>query len=65
MKKLLLLFCMFSVFLLQVAAQQKTITGTVTGAADNEPVIGATVIVKGSTTGVATDLNGKYPDNCI
>lgn len=51
---------MCSVFLLQLAAQQKTITGTVTGAADNEPVIGATVIIKGSTTGVATDLNGKF-----
>jgi TonB-linked SusC/RagA family outer membrane protein len=60
MKKLLLVFFVFSVFLLPVAAQQKTVTGTVTGEADNQPVIGATVLVKGSATGVATDLDGKF-----
>jgi TonB-dependent starch-binding outer membrane protein SusC len=60
MKKLLLVFFVLSVFLLPVAAQQKTVTGTVTDATDNQPVIGATVLVKGSATGVATDLDGKY-----
>lgn len=60
MKKLLLLFFVFCGFLLQAIAQQKTITGTVTGAEDNLPVIGATVMVKGTTNGVATDVDGKY-----
>jgi TonB-dependent starch-binding outer membrane protein SusC len=60
MKKLLLLFFVFCGFLLQAAAQQKTITGTVTGAEDNLPIIGATVMLKGTTTGVATDVDGKY-----
>ena len=62
MKKLLLFF-VFCGFLLSAAAQQRTITGTVTGAEDNLPVIGATVQIKGTTTGVATDLNGNYTIN--
>jgi len=36
-----------------------TVTGTVTDDS-GEPVIGASVMVKGSTTGVPTDLDGKY-----
>jgi TonB-linked SusC/RagA family outer membrane protein len=63
MRRLLLLFIVLSGFLLQAAAQQKTITGTVTGAEDKLPVIGATVQVKGTTIGVATDLNGKFQIN--
>ena len=60
MRKLLFLFFLFCGFLLPVAAQQKTITGTVTGAEDKLPVIGATVLLKGTSNGVVTDLNGKY-----
>ena len=36
-----------------------TITGTVTGES-GEPLIGATVVVKGTTTGAVTDLDGAY-----
>ena len=60
MRKLLLLFFVFCGFLLPAAAQQKTITGTVTGADDKLPIIGATVLVKGTTNGAATDLDGKF-----
>jgi TonB-linked SusC/RagA family outer membrane protein len=60
MRKLLLFFFVLFGFLLSVSAQQKTISGTVTGAEDNLPVIGATVQIKGTTTGVATDLDGKF-----
>jgi TonB-dependent starch-binding outer membrane protein SusC len=60
MRKLLLLTFVFCSFLLSAFAQQKTITGTVTGAEDKLPIIGATVQVKGTTTGAATDLDGKY-----
>ena len=38
---------------------QKTITGTITDT-DGEPVIGATVLIKGTTTGTATDFDGSY-----
>lgn len=63
MKKPLLFFVVFCCFLLSAVAQQKTITGTVTGAEDNLPIIGATVQIKGTSTGVSTDLNGKYQIN--
>ena len=60
MRKLLFLLFLFCGFLLPATAQQKTITGTVTGMEDNLPIIGATVQIKGTSSGVATDLNGKY-----
>ena len=38
---------------------QKTVTGTVTGT-DNTPLPGVSIVVKGTTTGTITDINGKY-----
>ena len=38
---------------------QRTISGRVTDMA-NEPIVGLNVVVKGTTTGVATGLNGEY-----
>ena len=43
-----------------VLAQSRKITGTVVSADDNEPVIGATVMVKGSSTGTITDVDGIF-----
>lgn len=43
-----------------VTAQNSPITGIVISAEDNEPIIGASVLVKGSTTGAVTDLDGKF-----
>lgn len=44
-----------------------TIEGTVTGSDANEPLPGVSVVVKGSTSGTNTDIQGKYrlsvPDN--
>lgn len=37
----------------------KTVTGTVSDG-PGEPIIGATVIVKGTINGVLTDMDGKY-----
>ncbi len=39
---------------------QSTITGVVTSLEDNEPLVAASVSVKGTTQGVMTDLDGKY-----
>ena len=36
------------------------VSGTVTSADDGEPLIGATVIVKGTSNGTTTDLDGFY-----
>jgi len=41
-------------------AQGKTITGKVTSAADGSTIPGVQVVVKGTTTGVTTDMNGEY-----
>lgn len=40
-------------------AQNKQVTGTVTGT-DGAPVVGATVVVDGTTLGTSTDLQGKF-----
>lgn len=44
---------------LNAMAQERMISGTVTGK-DNEPLIGVTIIVKGTTAGTLTDSQGKY-----
>lgn len=41
-------------------AQNKTITGTVTDSKDNEPLIGVSVVLKGSSTGTSTGPNGTF-----
>jgi TonB-linked SusC/RagA family outer membrane protein len=43
----------------QVFAQQKTVTGTVTGE-DGKPLSGATVMAKGSSATTITDASGKF-----
>ena len=48
------LFAITSVF-----AQNKQVSGTVTGS-DGLPVVGATVVVEGTNLGTSTDLQGKY-----
>jgi len=63
MKKLLLLFFVLFGFLLTVNSQQKTVIGTVTSSEDKLPMTGVTVLVKGTTTGVITDANGRYQIN--
>ncbi len=52
---LLLLFSLFA-----VVGYARTVTGVVTAASDKLPVIGATVMVDGTSRGVATDFDGKY-----
>lgn len=49
------LFCSFL-----LSAQQATITGTVTEASTGDPAIGVTVLVKGTSHGTVTDIDGKY-----
>ena len=40
--------------------QQQKISGTVTDANTNEPLIGVNVLIEGTTVGTTTDINGKY-----
>jgi TonB-linked SusC/RagA family outer membrane protein len=50
-------------FLLQVQAQQRMLTGTITDSNDGSPLPGATVVLKGTTVGTATNYNGEYQIN--
>ncbi|MGS2740606.1 SusC/RagA family TonB-linked outer membrane protein [Sinomicrobium sp. M5D2P17] len=43
-----------------LTAQERKITGTVTGASDGQPLPGVNVVIEGSTTGVTTDWDGIY-----
>lgn len=61
MKKLLLVsLCMLLLSAMQLYAQNRTITGTVTAKDDGQPIPGVTVKVKGGSTGTQTDANGRY-----
>ena len=56
----LLLLVFFMVFLVVANAQVRTITGTVSAGDTKETLPGATIVIKGTTTGAVTDINGKY-----
>ncbi|MDR1895453.1 MAG: carboxypeptidase-like regulatory domain-containing protein, partial [Prevotellaceae bacterium] len=60
------LFCFCILFLfaaMNAMAQQQPVTGTVTDAADNEPLAGVSVAVKGTVTGTATAADGRFSLN--
>lgn len=56
----LFLALMFLIGMQVVQAQTRTITGTVTNAEDGSSIPGVSVVVKGTTYGTTTDLQGKY-----
>lgn len=56
----LMLTAFFAVSSLVLFAQNTGIGGLVTSADDGQPLIGVTVIVKGTTNGTTTDVDGKY-----
>ncbi len=56
-----LLYSMFSMMaMFSVTAVFSQITGKVVSAIDNQALPGASVLIKGSTTGVVTDLSGHF-----
>jgi TonB-linked SusC/RagA family outer membrane protein len=59
MRKLSFLLVLLLLTAMQVLAQ-RTITGKVTSADDGSGIPGVTVLIKGTSTGVLTDLDGKY-----
>lgn len=58
MKRIFSVLFLLTAFISAAMAQQE-ITGIVTDET-NEPLPGATVIVKGTSVGAATDLDGKF-----
>ena len=63
MRKILLLGLTLFLVNAMAFAQGRVITGTVTSTEDGMGVPGATVLVKGTTIGTATDIDGKYSIN--
>ena len=59
-EKLFMLFAFFVLSVGIVSAQTKTVTGKVTSADDGEPVIGASILVKGTTLGTITNEDGDF-----
>ncbi|GAB3229378.1 SusC/RagA family TonB-linked outer membrane protein [Algoriphagus aestuariicola] len=63
-KALLFVVALFTLSLsYEVSAQQRVITGTVISEEDGMGLPGATVLVKGTTVGTTTDLDGNYSIN--
>jgi len=57
-----LLFLILMTFSVTAYAQNAAITGTVTDT-KNEPLVGVSVMIKGTSTGVMTDLDGHFTVN--
>ncbi len=62
MKKLLLILNLYFITLTLVFAQTK-ITGAITDSENNEPIVGANIIIKGKLTGTITDSKGFFELN--
>jgi hypothetical protein len=59
----LLLTCVLLCGFHVVFAQSRTITGTVTDADDGASLPGVSVVVKGTSIGTVTDIDGKFSIN--
>lgn len=55
----LLLTCLF-VEVSMVMGQSQSVTGIVVFEEDGQPVIGASILIKGTTVGTITDIDGKF-----
>lgn len=60
MKKPYILLLVFALFLGTLSAQDIPINGKVTSATNQQSIPGVTIVVKGSTKGTVTDINGTY-----
>ena len=60
MKKISLIITVLCMMVQLGFAQSLTVTGVVTSKDDGLPVIGASILVKGTSTGTITDFDGNY-----
>ena len=65
MRKLQMLLALLCMSIGLAVAQVTKVTGVVVDADTEEPIIGASVLVKGTTIGTITDIDGKYEINNI
>ncbi len=59
-RQLLMPFLLFLILFFCTTISAQLVTGRVTGNADNEPLIGVSVLEQGTTNGTITDIDGKY-----
>lgn len=59
-ERVLMLLACFCLSMAMVMAQTSKVTGIVTSSDDGEPVIGASVLVKGTAIGTITGVNGDF-----
>ena len=64
-KLMLLLACLLASIGLVIAQTPKKVTGVVISEEDDQPVVGASVLVKGATMGTVTDIDGKFTINDV
>jgi TonB-linked SusC/RagA family outer membrane protein len=62
-RKIVLFSSLFMLLQVVVFAQSKTIKGTIKDSKTNETLPGATILVEGTTTATATDINGAFSIN--
>lgn len=60
MKRLTYLFFCLILGIGMATAQTMKVTGIVISSDDNEPIIGASILVKGTTVGTVTDVDGAF-----
>ena len=59
-RKLMLLLTCLCMSIGFVTAHTSTVSGVVTSEEDGEPVVGASVLVQGTSLGTVTDIDGKF-----
>lgn len=64
-QKLFMAFAAIMLSMGMVFAQTRTVQGTVTSSEDGEPIIGASVLVKGTALGTITNLDGEFTINNV
>ena len=59
-RKLMFLMTVLFIGIGLMTAQTSRVTGLVTSEEDGQPVVGASILVNGTTLGTITDIDGKF-----
>ena len=59
-RKLMFLMIFLFIGIGLMTAQTSRVTGLVTSEEDGQPVVGASILVNGTTLGTITDIDGKF-----
>ena len=60
MKKILLTLTFLLVVVLGIKAQERTVTGKITSAEDDQGLPGVSIMIKGTLTGTVTNIDGDF-----